>query len=764
MATSSNFTTSNKYILYDIVVTENSTSIPNNTSSINVKVRAWRTNQGYQTYGSGYCIVNIDGEEYFDDITPDQVISYESDTVMFDRTVTIPHNADGKKTIYVSAYFDHSRFSSNSQGFNVTLSTIPRQANLVSAPNFYDTDNPTIQYSNPAGNISAITSLQACISLTGAVADVPYRNISKTGTSYTFNLTQAERNTLLAACPNSNTLSVRFIVRTVLSGQTYYSTLIRTMTVKNANPTITGASYADTNATTTAITNNNQQIIQGNSTVRFTFSSLAALKYATLSKVEITVNAVKVTSNLSGSSVNNKTVDFGTINSSSNLSASIKLTDSRGNSTTQSLNITLLAWSLPTAIISLSRKSNYYDETYLKVNADYSSLDNKNSITIQYQYKERSGSTWSALTTIQDDVTETISLDNTKAFDFKIIVTDRIGSTTYNAVLQIGIPIIYFDRLKRSVGIGTIPSETNQLAVDRRVELKNTLQETVADFWATVINNTYRSAFLLFRNQNNVRLAEIGGSSTRGDGYLELCNSNGKTIATLAGDSSKGNGYLRINDVNGTNIVTLGLSTGNGGWIGIRDSSGNTRGAFYAGSYGGVIELNKNDNTQIVSIFANSNGGGAIVTKNSSGNTCAEMYCGNNNAGYQKIYDSSGTNTIFLAGQSGNITCISLTQTSSRKVKDNIKPMNIDEARKILGLQAVSFDFKDKAQGTDKRGFIAEDVAEVIPELVTPETETEPAKLDYIQMIPYLLETIKNQERRIQDLEAKIEELSKKLT
>ena len=762
MATSSNFTTSNKYILYDIVVTENSTSIPNNTSSINVKVRAWRTNQGYQTYGSGYCIVNIDGEEYFDDITPDQVISYNSYTVMFDRTVTIPHNADGKKTIYVSAYFDHSRFSSNSQGFNVVLSTIPRQANLTAAPNFYDIDNPTINYSNPAGN--AVSSLQACISLTGAVADVLYRDISKTGTSYKFNLTQVERNTLLAATPNSNTLSVRFIVRSIIGGQTYYSTLIRTMTVKNANPTITGASYADINATTTAITNNNQQIIQNNSNVRFTFSSLAALKYATLTKVEITVNAVKVTSNLSGSSVSNKTVDFGTINSANNLSASIKLTDSRGNTTTQSLNITMLAWSLPTALISLSRKSNYYDETYLNVNADYSSLNGNNTITIQYQYKERTGSTWSALTTIQDETTYTLSMDNTKAFDFKIIVTDRIGSTTYNAVLQIGIPIIYFDRLKRSVGIGTIPSETNQLAVDRRVELKNTLQESVADFWATVINNTYRSAFLLFRNQNNVRLAEIGGSSTRGDGYLELCNSNGKTIATLAGDSSKGNGYLRINDVNGTNIVTLGLSTGNGGWIGIRDSSGNTRGAFYSGSYGGVIELNKNDNTQVVSIFANSNGGGAVVIKNSNGNTCAEMYCGNNNAGYQKIYDSSGTNTIFLAGQSGNITCVSLTQTSSRKVKENIKPMDIDEARKILGLQAVSFDFKDKAQGTDKRGFIAEDVAEVIPELVTPETEDTPASLDYIEMIPYLQAVIKEQDKRIKALEDQVSQLLEKLT
>lgn len=463
MATSSSFSTSNQYIKYRIVVTEKSQSIPNNTTTINVKVQAWRTNTGYTTYGTGTCYCNIDGTNYSQSISSSQEITYNSYTTLFDKDVTITHNADGSKKIYVSSYISHSRFTSNSQGFNVTLTTIPRQANIVSAPNFYDTDNPTIQYSNPAGNV--VTSLQACISLTGAQADVPYRNISKTGTSYTFNLTQAERNTLLAACPNSNTLSVRFIVRTVLSGQTYYSTVIKTMTVKNANPTITGASYADTNATTTAITNNNQKIIQGQSTVSFNFTTLAALKYSTLTKVEVTVNAVTVSSNLSGSSVSNKTVSFGTINSSSNLSASIKLTDSRGNTTTQSLNITMLAWSLPTAIITCSRLNNYYSDTTINVDALYSSLDGNNTITIQYQYKETTSSSWSALQTLQDNVPATISLDNTEKWNVKVIVSDRIGATTYNLIVDRGLPIIYFDRLHRSIGVNCFPENDDSLEV-----------------------------------------------------------------------------------------------------------------------------------------------------------------------------------------------------------------------------------------------------------------------------------------------------------
>ena len=60
MATSSNFSTSNQYIKYRIIVTENSYSVANNTSNVTVSVRFYRTNTGYTTYGTGtvYCKIN----------------------------------------------------------------------------------------------------------------------------------------------------------------------------------------------------------------------------------------------------------------------------------------------------------------------------------------------------------------------------------------------------------------------------------------------------------------------------------------------------------------------------------------------------------------------------------------------------------------------------------------------------------------------------------------------------------------------------------
>lgn len=161
------------------------------------------------------------------------------------------------------------------------------------------------------------------------------------------------------------------------------------------------------------------------------------------------------------------------------------------------------------------------------------------------------------------------------------------------------------------------------------------------------------------------------------------------------------------------------------------------------------IHLNNNSNK---TTFAA--GLGICSVNDSNGNERCSMKVSTVGDGVVSIENNSNTETISLSGQTGNVRCVSLTQTSSRKVKENIKP--IEDAEKILELDAVSFDYKDKNQGVNKRGFIAEDVAEVLPNLVTPETETTPATLDYIGIIPYLQAVIKKQEERIKALEDKL--------
>lgn len=100
------------------------------------------------------------------------------------------------------------------------------------------------------------------------------------------------------------------------------------------------------------------------------------------------------------------------------------------------------------------------------------------------------------------------------------------------------------------------------------------------------------------------------------------------------------------------------------------------------------------------------------------------------------------------------------TWNSSRKVKENIEDITLEEAKKVLELNPVSFDYIDGSK--DERGFIAEDVAEVLPNLVTPEEDDIPASLNYIGIIPYLVKVIQDQEKRLDEQAKEIELLKNK--
>lgn len=239
-----------------------------------------------------------------------------------------------------------------------------------------------------------------------------------------------------------------------------------TCNVANANPTIDKIDYYDSSKKTTDITEDNQIIIRNNSNLEFKLTNLIALKYATLSKVEVLLNGITKSATLSGSSVPSQIINFGIVNSSSNLTASIFVIDSRGNKTSYSKNITIVDWVQPSAIITCQRENNFYSTTYLTVDGSISSINDKNVIKIQYQYKKTTDTNYSALNTIQDNTQTSFEIDNKYAWDIRVIVSDLIGSTTYNLFVDKGIPIVYFDRSLNSMGVNCFPKYNNSLEVN----------------------------------------------------------------------------------------------------------------------------------------------------------------------------------------------------------------------------------------------------------------------------------------------------------
>lgn len=444
-----------------LTVVEESYSIANNTSTVRWTLESIGGSVNYYTiYNWG---VWVNGQQIYGTQTTNwNSYNFPAKTGSATGTITVTHNADGSAgnvgfQLNGCVYYNRS----NSYTGSISLTKIPRQANITSAPDFNDEASPTIGYSNPAGN--SVSSLQACIASTnGQTIYAGYRDISKTGSSYTFSLTDGERNTLRQATPNSNTFKIKFYVKTVIGGNTFYSSVEKTMTIVNGNPTFSTSnlSYKDSNSTTVAVTGNNQKLVQNLSNLLTTITSATAKKYSSITKYEATINGVTKTITSAGN------IDFGVINSANDLTLSVKVTDSRGNTTTAKKTVTFLAWVLPTAIISLKRKNNYEDESYLTVNATYSSVDSKNSITIKYQYKKTTESSYSSQTTINNNTKKTLTLSKDYAWDFKIIVADKFGTTTYNTILAKGKFILFVDTKKLSVGVNCFPAKTESLEVN----------------------------------------------------------------------------------------------------------------------------------------------------------------------------------------------------------------------------------------------------------------------------------------------------------
>ena len=447
---------------YKLIVEWSSTAdISNNQSSVVATVKL-QLDSSYSLYISSRTVtVNINGTNRT--FTSPSISSGGGQTITLGTcsSVTVSHDSDGTKSITITVTFPiqatiaGTYYSQITASKTVALDTIPRQATITSAPNFNDTQNPVLQYSNPAG--TAVSSLEACISLNNSTDNIAYRTIRRSGSSYTFELTEAERNVLRQATPNSNALTVYFIIKSVIGNNTYYSSQSATCSIVNANPTISSISYYDSNSTTTAITGNNQIIVRNKSNLMFSLTTLNALKYATLSNVAITLNGVTYSASLSGTSVASQTIDFGTVNLAQSDTATIVITDSRGNKTTYTKAITVADWVQPTAIITLERANNFYSSTTINIDANYSSINGNNTITIKYRYKKRTASTWSSYVTAQDAVDSTFTADNNYEWNVQVVINDRLATTTYNLILQRGVPIIYFDRILGSTGFNCFP-------------------------------------------------------------------------------------------------------------------------------------------------------------------------------------------------------------------------------------------------------------------------------------------------------------------
>lgn len=308
------------------------------------------------------------------------------------------------------------------------------------------------------------------------------------GTAYrTITLTASERTTLLNAMASvkSFTATIELVTKsgsTQIGSASTCTCTIRTSQA-NSGPSLSGFTFADSYSTTTAITDNNQVLIQDYSRLTVTPGTATARNGASI------VSYSAVCSGVTKSNTTGAALSLGTIGTSGTRDITLTVADSRGYTASVTQSVTVVPYSKPrVSSVSLRRTNDIETEMQLVFNGSISPITvdgtQKNSLLYaRYRYKLTSASSYNSYTSILGSVTATSSsfsfsnlelcnFDSESSYDFHLQIRDQLNSLTsldlYFVVSQ-GTPLVALR--KKMVGINT-PSPEAALHVvgDTRVE------------------------------------------------------------------------------------------------------------------------------------------------------------------------------------------------------------------------------------------------------------------------------------------------------
>lgn len=256
---------------------------------------------------------------------------------------------------------------------------------------------------------------------------------------------------------------------------------------------------------------------------------------------------------------------------------------------------------------------------------------------------------------------------------------------------------------------------------------------TKAGACITLLNTLSNTSYIRFRDAtNNVDLAFLGRGTVNSD-VVSLYGLKGNNSFDLRGD---GTNYIRGATTFNAQITADGGMVARGGGATIK-----TQGSQAAGSY---IRFEDASGNQYGFVGNPSNSPGALSFYNFSNNNSFELR-------------QDGTN--FVRGNTtfnGSVTCVSLTQTSDRDLKEMIEPIE-DPLEKISLLTGVTFRWKDNEYPS--AGVIAQDVMSVLPEVIACAEDDDGNRhlaVEYSGLVGLCIEAIKAQQKQIESLEALI--------
>lgn len=325
-----------RYLKLDCIQTKD---VVNNRSRIDWKLSS--VGGQVRGYSTGPTTVIINGETVYNKAR----VSYQSGAFPAVKGSTsgfiyVTHDDEGKATIELSIKTAIYVAALSTVKGTWTLDDLPQSASILTAPDFNDTQKElTITYSNPWGE--DLEYLGACISLTGEIDDIPYREIDKLGSSYTFTLTDGDITMLQKKTQGGDSRRVKFYLKSVRDGEFKFDWLERTFKILDAQPPTIEPTIKDTNAKTKALTGNDTVFIKHHSNLYYEVNA-EPHKNAEIVSYRVTCD-------------NTLSSDAGLFDKVSSNQITFQVKDSRNKLTQETIPLTVIPYFPPSCNLKLGK-------------------------------------------------------------------------------------------------------------------------------------------------------------------------------------------------------------------------------------------------------------------------------------------------------------------------------------------------------------------------------------------------------------------------
>lgn len=353
-----------------------------------------------------------------------------SEVTMLTAQTYVYHNADGTKTITISAdgSIAGSSMSSTTISKTVELDRIPRisQATLsVTSVEF----GKSVKITTNRVSTAFTHKLFYKYGNSGWIAITPTASVT---TEYNWTVPKDLMNQI----PNESSLSITVGCDTYYNGTylgEYHMALTATIPLEGYEYYPSIESIAWTRADTTPEPES-WGIVQNVSKGTMTITGAAGAYGSTISSYSLT---------FAGLSSSSSSLTVENISSSGTLEAVAKVTDSRGRSLTKKVNFTVSAYSPPTLAVDVYRCTSLGDEDasgdYLRVLATVSVTKiSDNAVKSLIFYYKKSTDTAYSQQTLTSGTAKIISASSNNTWDWYVVVSDKVSTVRSDGAAPTG--------------------------------------------------------------------------------------------------------------------------------------------------------------------------------------------------------------------------------------------------------------------------------------------------------------------------------------